>query len=71
MTGSLLPLRVQDLTFEAGGKRLLEAFSFELSAATRSIILGPNGAGKSLTLRLCHGFARAGVGFPDMARRRR
>ncbi|MEE8623066.1 MAG: ATP-binding cassette domain-containing protein [Alphaproteobacteria bacterium] len=62
MTGSLLPLRVQDLTFEAGGKRLLEAFSFELSAASRSIILGPNGAGKSLTLRLCHGLLEPASG---------
>ena len=55
MSDTILPLRVENLTFEAGGKRLLDDVSFELHAGLRSVILGPNGAGKSLMLRLCHG----------------
>jgi len=60
--GSILPLRVEGVCFEAGGKRLIETVSFELQAATRSVILGPNGAGKSLLLRLCHGLIRPSAG---------
>ena len=55
MTGSILPLRVDGLIFEAGNRRLLDDISFVLEAGNRSVILGPNGAGKSLMLRLCHG----------------
>ncbi len=55
MSETILPLRVSNLTFEAGGKRLLDGISFELGAGPRTVILGPNGAGKSLMLRLCHG----------------
>jgi len=58
MSASILPLRVTDLVFEAGGKRLLNRLNFVLEAGRRSVILGPNGAGKSLTLRLCHGLMR-------------
>lgn len=51
----LLPLRLDNLSFEAGGRRLLDGISFHTEAHTRTVILGPNGAGKSLLLRLCHG----------------
>ena len=54
---SILPLKVDKLSFEIGGRRLLHELSFELESHTRSIFLGPNGAGKSLVLRLCHGLA--------------
>ncbi len=53
--GSILPLSMQDVCFDAGGKRLIDGLTFSLDAGPRTIILGPNGAGKSLTLRLCHG----------------
>lgn len=62
MTGSILPLRVTGLTFEAGNRRLLDNVSFGLEAGIRSVILGPNGAGKSLMLRLCHGLIRPSAG---------
>lgn len=62
MTGSILPLRVDGLTFEAGGRRLLDNVSFALEAGKRSVILGPNGAGKSLMLRLCHGLITPSAG---------
>ena len=54
-TASILPLRVRDICFDAGGKRLIEYISFTVHAGPCLIVLGPNGAGKSLLLRLCHG----------------
>ena len=56
-TSSILPLEIENLCFEIGGRRLLHGLGFSLKAGARSIILGPNGAGKSLILRLCHGLA--------------
>ena len=52
---SLLPLRVEDVCFEAGGRRIIEGISLEMSAGARTVILGPNGAGKSTLMRICHG----------------
>ncbi len=62
MTAPILPLRVKDLAYEIGGKRLIDGISFELAAGPRSVVLGPNGAGKSLTLRLCHGLITPSAG---------
>jgi len=59
---SILPLRVENVCFDAGGKRLIDEMSFTLDAGTRTVILGPNGAGKSLTLRLCHGLLTPSAG---------
>ena len=52
---SLLPLRVEDLTFAVGGRRIIDRLSLTLEAGSRTVIIGPNGAGKSVLLRLCHG----------------
>jgi len=52
---SILPLRVDALTYSVRGRALVEDLSFEIARGSRTIIMGPNGAGKSLTLRLCHG----------------
>jgi len=52
---SILPLTLNNVSFEAGGKKLLHNLEHSFKAGPRSIILGPNGAGKSLLLRLCHG----------------
>ena len=59
---SILPLRVENVSFDAGGKRLIDDISFTLDGNARTFILGPNGAGKSLTLRLCHGLLAPGTG---------
>lgn len=67
MTTSILPLRVDGLSFEAGRRRLLDRVSFELVSGTRSVILGPNGAGKSLMLRLCHGLIEPSAGSVSWA----
>ena len=53
--GSLLPLRLTDVTFEAGGKRIIDRVSIVIDTGPRTIVLGPNGAGKSVLMRLCHG----------------
>ncbi len=59
---SILPLRVEGVCYEAGGKRLIDDISHTFGAGTRSVILGPNGAGKSLLLRLCHGLIAPSAG---------
>jgi tungstate transport system ATP-binding protein len=52
---SLLPLRLVDVSYEAGGKQLLDRVTLTIDAGPRTIVLGPNGAGKSILMRLCHG----------------
>jgi tungstate transport system ATP-binding protein len=52
---SLLPLRLENVSFVAAGKTIIERVSLTLESGPRTIILGPNGAGKSVLMRLCHG----------------
>jgi tungstate transport system ATP-binding protein len=52
---SLLPLTLDRVCFEAGGRRIIDDVSLAIEAGARTVILGPNGAGKSVLLRLCHG----------------
>ena len=71
----ILPLRLESVSYAAGGKRLIEAVSLDIEAGARTVLLGPNGAGKSLILRLCHGLIRPSSGSirwlgPDGARAR-
>ena len=58
----LLPLRLDQVCFAAGGQTLIDQISLTLSAGARTVILGPNGAGKSLLLRLCHGLLMPSAG---------
>ena len=58
----ILPLTVEGLTFEAGGKRILSRLNFRLEGESQSFIIGPNGAGKSVLLRLCHGLLQPTAG---------
>jgi tungstate transport system ATP-binding protein len=58
MVNSILPLSLERVCYEIGGRRLIDDLSCTLAAGSRSVILGPNGAGKSITLRLCHGLLR-------------
>lgn len=59
---SLLPLRLANVTYDAGGKRLLDSVDLMLDRGPRTVILGPNGAGKSVLLRLCHRLLRPTAG---------
>ena len=54
----LLPFTLCSVTYEAGGKRLIDRVDLTLEHGSRTIVLGPNGAGKSVLLRLCHGLLR-------------
>jgi len=70
----ILPLRVRDLTFVAGGRALITPLSLEIAAGPSTVILGANGAGKSVLMRLMHGLLAPSSGTVvwsgDNARRR-
>jgi tungstate transport system ATP-binding protein len=52
---SILPLRLVEVSFHAGGRAIIDRVNLELAAGTRTVILGANGAGKSVLMRLMHG----------------
>ena len=52
---AILPLLIENLSYERRGKKLIHSVSCRLEAGKRTLILGPNGSGKSLFLRLAHG----------------
>lgn len=54
----MLPLRLQEVSFVAGGRTIVDRVSVEVGTGARTVILGPNGAGKSVLMRLCHGLLR-------------
>jgi tungstate transport system ATP-binding protein len=51
----VLPLVVDDISFTAGGRTIIDRVSCEFASGPRTVILGPNGSGKSVLMRLCHG----------------
>jgi len=51
----MLPLILDEVSFAANGRRILDRVSAEIGPGPRTVILGPNGAGKSLLMRICHG----------------
>ena len=53
--GAILPLRMWDVSFVAGGRRIIDRVSVDLLAGPSTIVLGANGAGKSVLMRLMHG----------------
>jgi len=53
--GALLPLRLRDVSFEAGGRSIIDGITLDIEAGPSTIILGANGAGKSVLMRLMHG----------------
>ena len=59
---NILPLELDNVSFEGGGKRLIKDLSHSFNHGPRTMILGPNGAGKSLLLRLCHGLLTPSAG---------
>jgi len=52
---AILPLRLEDVSFAAGGRTIIDRMSLVLEAGPSTIILGANGAGKSVLMRLMHG----------------
>jgi tungstate transport system ATP-binding protein len=61
-TGPILPVHARGLTFEAGGRRLIDGIDLTLRPGVRTVVMGPNGAGKSLLLRLLHGLLEPSAG---------
>jgi len=59
---AILPLRLEEVSFVAGGRTLIDRVSLALEAGTSSIILGANGAGKSVLMRLMHGLLAPSAG---------
>ncbi len=51
----ILPLALHNVGFAAGGRKLIDGVSAEITAGPATIILGANGAGKSVLMRLMHG----------------
>jgi tungstate transport system ATP-binding protein len=51
----MLPLVLDNVSFAAGGRAIIDRVSMELGEGPRTVILGANGAGKSVLMRLCHG----------------
>jgi tungstate transport system ATP-binding protein len=51
----MLPLALDQVSFAAGGRIIIDRVSMEIAEGLRTVILGPNGAGKSVLMRLCHG----------------
>jgi len=58
----ILPLHLENLSFAAGGRTIIERTNLTLEAGTSTIILGANGAGKSVLMRLMHGLLAPSAG---------
>ena len=64
-TGTILPLQLDDLAFEAVGKRLIDGITLTLGGGPRTIILGPNGG--SNIWHFCTRDARSALCAPATA----
>jgi tungstate transport system ATP-binding protein len=54
----VLPLTLENVSFMAGGRAIIDGVSCEFTPGPRTVILGPNGSGKSVLMRLCHGLLK-------------
>lgn len=52
---SELPIRFDDVTFDAGGVTVLDRVSLTLRAGAPTLVIGPNGSGKTTLLRMAMG----------------
>lgn len=59
---SILPLEADGLSFEAGGRRLIDDISLTVGKGECLALIGPNGAGKTLLLKLLHGLLSPSAG---------
>jgi tungstate transport system ATP-binding protein len=63
--GAILPLRLAEVSFAAGGRTIIDRVSLEIETGPSTIILGANGAGKSVLMRLMHGLLEPSSGRID------
>jgi len=61
----ILPLRLTDVSYLAGGRRIIDDVSLALEAGSSTIVLGANGAGKSVLMRIMHGLLAPSTGRID------
>lgn len=61
----MLPLVLENVSFSARDRTIIDRISARFEAGPRTIILGPNGAGKSVLMRLCHGLLQPSAGTID------
>jgi iron complex transport system ATP-binding protein len=59
-------LGVADLTFERGGRRILDSLGVVLVSGQVTAVLGPNGAGKSTLLGCLAGLLRPSCGSVEL-----
>ena len=59
---AILPLRMERVSFAAGGRTIIAPLDLTLEAGASTIILGANGAGKSVLMRLMHGLLAPSTG---------
>jgi tungstate transport system ATP-binding protein len=60
-------MRLVDVSFEAGGRTIIERLSLDLAQGPRSILIGANGAGKSVLMRLMHSLLQPTSGSIEWA----
>jgi tungstate transport system ATP-binding protein len=65
---SILPLVLENVSYAAGARAIIDGVSLVLEAGPRTVILGPNGAGKSVLMRVCHGLLAPSSGRVAWAR---
>jgi tungstate transport system ATP-binding protein len=70
----ILPLRLEGVSYAAGGRAIIEPLSLTLEKGASTIVLGANGAGKSVLMRLMHGLLAPSTGrvawsLPEAGRR--
>jgi tungstate transport system ATP-binding protein len=58
----ILPLRLEEVSFSARGRVIIDRVSLAIEAGHATILLGANGAGKSVLMRLMHGLLRPSQG---------
>ncbi len=58
----ILPLQLEEVSYVAGGRTLIDRVSLTLEAGASTIVLGANGAGKSVLMRLMHGLLAPSAG---------
>jgi tungstate transport system ATP-binding protein len=58
----ILPLRIEELSFTAGGRTIIDRVTLDIEPGPSTIILGANGAGKSVLMRLMHGLLQPTAG---------
>jgi tungstate transport system ATP-binding protein len=59
---AILPLRLEEVSYAAGGRTIIDRVSLTLEAGPSTVILGANGAGKSVLMRLMHGLLAPSAG---------